>query len=55
MRLGSFDFLFLAQAAPDRHSERSIPTLYSFPEIGLFDLRVGMRSRRISLRRRQNL
>jgi hypothetical protein len=37
-----------------RHSERSVPTPFSFPEIGRIDLRVGTRSRRISLRRRQN-
>jgi hypothetical protein len=37
-----------------RHSERSVPTPYSFPEIGSVDLRVGTRSRRISLWRCQH-
>jgi len=36
-------------ACPDAGRERSVPTPYSFPEIGSVDLRVGTRSRRISL------
>src|SRR5208282_1122556 len=50
----SHPFATRHSACPDAGRERSVPTPYSFPEIGRIDLRVGTRSRRISLRRRQN-